>query len=141
MPAPMDSVGERLHYQSAAQETISRDEYNRPISTGVGSCLKAKRLVEQVLYIVTTQGVPLRVKGALAWTAITPLSIPSLRCYTRLARAPEICEAPRRILSSGSAMRNFGTRSFRFIWSRGSPPMTCREYERLSIALCRQKQG
>lgn len=46
------------------QETVSRDEYNRSIATGVGSCLKAKRLVEQVLYIVTTQGVPLRVKGA-----------------------------------------------------------------------------
>ena len=36
------------------------------IAAGVGSCLKAKRLVEQVLYIVTTQGVPLRVKGATA---------------------------------------------------------------------------
>ena len=46
------------------QETVSRDEYTSSIASGVGSCLKAKRLVEQVLYIVTTQGVPLRVKGA-----------------------------------------------------------------------------
>jgi uncharacterized protein (TIGR03790 family) len=50
--------------KAPVEETVSRDEYNRLISAGVGSCLKAKRLVEQVLYIVTTQGVPLRVKGA-----------------------------------------------------------------------------
>jgi uncharacterized protein (TIGR03790 family) len=45
------------------QETISRDEYNRLIAAQVASCLKTRRLVEQVLYIATTQGVPLRVKG------------------------------------------------------------------------------
>ena len=47
------------------QETISRDEYNRLIAGGVGSCLKNRHLVEQILYIATTQGVPLRVKGTV----------------------------------------------------------------------------
>jgi uncharacterized protein (TIGR03790 family) len=59
---PPDNV---CSIKAPIEETVTRDEYNHLIASGVGSCLKAKRLVEQVLYIVTTQGVPLRVKGAM----------------------------------------------------------------------------
>src|SRR4051812_34858590 len=49
-------------------ETISRDEYNRLIKDPVAACLKGRGLVESILYIVTTQGVPLRVKGVVSLT-------------------------------------------------------------------------
>ena len=101
------------------------------LQAGVGSCLKAKRLVEQVLYIVTTQGVPLRVKGATGMDGDNASVDSELALlYSDLHGALGICEAPRRILSSGNAMRNFGTRSFRYTWSQGSPPMTCQGYAR-----------
>lgn len=48
------------------RETISRDEYDRILAPGVGACLKRNGLVETILYIVTTQGVPLRVKGVVS---------------------------------------------------------------------------
>jgi uncharacterized protein (TIGR03790 family) len=49
-------------------ETVSRDEYNRLIKGPVGACLTSRGLVESILYIVTTQGVPLRVKGTISAT-------------------------------------------------------------------------
>jgi uncharacterized protein (TIGR03790 family) len=45
------------------QESISREEYSRLIAGPVGNCLKSRRLVESILYIALTRGVPLRVKG------------------------------------------------------------------------------
>lgn len=48
----------------AEQEEVSRADYNRRIAEPVGACLRRGQLVEQVLYITTTQGVPLRVDGA-----------------------------------------------------------------------------
>ena len=45
-------------------EDIARDVYNNQIAPAVVNCLKRKRLVETVLYIVTTAGVPLRVSGS-----------------------------------------------------------------------------
>lgn len=47
----------------AEEETVERGDYNRRIAAPVGDCLRRAQLVEQVLYIVTTQGVPLRVRG------------------------------------------------------------------------------
>lgn len=45
-------------------EEVARAVYNDKIAAAVSNCLKKKRLVETVLYIATTAGVPLRVSGA-----------------------------------------------------------------------------
>jgi uncharacterized protein (TIGR03790 family) len=45
------------------QETISRAEY-LGLEAEVGKCLRSARLVESVLYIVTTLGAPLRISGS-----------------------------------------------------------------------------
>ncbi|HUA59562.1 MAG TPA: TIGR03790 family protein [Verrucomicrobiae bacterium] len=49
---------------TTSAEEITWDVYQRQIETPVANCLKRSGLVEQVLYIVTTQGVPLKVDGA-----------------------------------------------------------------------------
>ena len=46
-----------------ATERISRDVYNRDIAVPVGEFLKKHNLVEKILYIVTTAGVPVEVNG------------------------------------------------------------------------------
>ena len=48
------------------RESITRDEYNRLVAGPIGVCLRSRGLIEAVLYIVLTQGVPLRVKGAIS---------------------------------------------------------------------------
>jgi uncharacterized protein (TIGR03790 family) len=48
------------------RESITRDEYNRLVAGPVGICLRSKGLVESVLYLVVTQGVPLRVRGVVS---------------------------------------------------------------------------
>jgi uncharacterized protein (TIGR03790 family) len=48
---------------TTSAEEISWDVYQRQIETVVGNCLKKAGMVEKVLYIVTTQGVPLKVDG------------------------------------------------------------------------------
>jgi uncharacterized protein (TIGR03790 family) len=48
---------------STEEETISRPQYNLEIAAPVASCLHNNGLVETVLYIVTTLGVPLRIDG------------------------------------------------------------------------------
>jgi uncharacterized protein (TIGR03790 family) len=50
---------------AADEETISRPTYNDRIAAPIAACLKSRGLVETILYIVTTQGVPLRVKGRI----------------------------------------------------------------------------
>jgi uncharacterized protein (TIGR03790 family) len=47
-----------------AEETIGRDVYEKGIAGPVAACLKSRRLREKVLYIVTTLGVPLRIRGS-----------------------------------------------------------------------------
>lgn len=46
-------------------EEINRRVYDRQIAPGIATCLRRELLVEQVLYIVTTGGVPLRIAGAI----------------------------------------------------------------------------
>src|SRR5438132_646262 len=48
---------------AATEEEISWDTYVREIEQPVAECLKKAQLVEKVLYIVTTMGVPLKVDG------------------------------------------------------------------------------
>jgi uncharacterized protein (TIGR03790 family) len=47
-----------------ADEEISREIYTRDVEEPVAECLTSRKLVEQVLYIVTTLGVPLKIAGA-----------------------------------------------------------------------------
>lgn len=51
--------------RASEQETISRDQYNLQIAAPIAGCLRNSGLVEQVLYIVTTLGVPLRIDGSV----------------------------------------------------------------------------
>jgi uncharacterized protein (TIGR03790 family) len=44
-------------------EDISRGDYNDNIARPIAACLRRQKLEEQVLYVVTTTGVPLRIKG------------------------------------------------------------------------------
>jgi uncharacterized protein (TIGR03790 family) len=49
--------------QAVEAENIARAAYDSAIAAAVAGCLRRARLVEQILYIVTTQGVPLRIQG------------------------------------------------------------------------------
>jgi uncharacterized protein (TIGR03790 family) len=48
---------------TTADETIDWHTYIRQIETPVGDCLRRQGLVDKVIYIVTTLGVPLRIDG------------------------------------------------------------------------------
>lgn len=54
---PLENV---CHIEASAKETILRPAYDQ-IAGAVAGCLRKGRLTEQILYIVTTAGVPLRV--------------------------------------------------------------------------------
>jgi uncharacterized protein (TIGR03790 family) len=53
----------RCVIQTEAIETIGREVYNKDIEAPIGKFLTAHGLQEQILYIVLTSGVPLRIKG------------------------------------------------------------------------------
>jgi len=44
-------------------ETISRGVFDQKIAGPLGACLRSRQLIEKVLYIVTTLGLPLRING------------------------------------------------------------------------------
>lgn len=46
------------------QEEISRQAYEREIAEPIANFLKERGLAEQVLYVVTTKGVPLKIEGS-----------------------------------------------------------------------------
>lgn len=50
--------------RTTASEEIARDVYDREIAAPIGEFLKARKLAGQVLYIVTTLGVPLKIRGS-----------------------------------------------------------------------------
>ena len=52
-------------------EDISRPDYDRSIALPIAAYLKGHHLAEQILYIVTTSGVPLRIDGTGGETADT----------------------------------------------------------------------
>ncbi|MGA3190344.1 MAG: TIGR03790 family protein [Bryobacteraceae bacterium] len=52
------------HIRASENETIPRDLYNREIAAPIAAFLRRGGFVDQVLYIVTTMGVPLRIEGA-----------------------------------------------------------------------------
>ena len=58
---PMKNIC-RLH--TAAEEDVARAVYGREIATPIAGCLRSQGLAEEILYIVTTAGVPLRISGS-----------------------------------------------------------------------------
>lgn len=48
---------------TAPNETISREIYDRDVQPPIAAFLTKHRLIEKILYIVTTTGVPLRISG------------------------------------------------------------------------------
>ena len=65
-------------------EDIAREQYDREIAGAIGACLTRNSLTEQILYIVTTGGVPLKIPGGpRGWKGIiTPRWTASSRCCT-----------------------------------------------------------
>jgi uncharacterized protein (TIGR03790 family) len=51
------------HIRTTEDEEISRDIFDRQIAAPIAGFLRAGGLVDQVLYIVTTMGVPLKIQG------------------------------------------------------------------------------
>ena len=51
------------HIRAAEDETIPRDQYDTQIAAPIAQFLRKSGLMETVLYVVTTMGVPLRVMG------------------------------------------------------------------------------
>src|ERR1700693_486350 len=56
------------HIRTAATEDITRAQYDREIAGAIGGCLTSNQLIEQILYIVTTGGVPLKIPGSSEMT-------------------------------------------------------------------------
>ena len=52
------------HIKATEDETISRDQYNTQIAPPIARCLRTRGLVDTVLYIVTTLGIPLTITGS-----------------------------------------------------------------------------
>ena len=50
---------------AAANEEISRSEFDNQVARPIGNYLRAHNLIEKILYIVTTAGVPLKIQGNL----------------------------------------------------------------------------
>lgn len=46
------------------EEEISRDEYDKRVARPIAEFLRTGKLIEKILYIVTTSGVPLRIRGS-----------------------------------------------------------------------------
>ncbi len=56
-------IGQVCRIETTTEETISRAEFNAEIAGPIAAFLTKNKLTEQILYIVTTLGVPLRVKA------------------------------------------------------------------------------
>jgi len=63
--------------ETAESEEVSRAVYEAEIERPVARCLQSNQLAERILYIVTTLGVPLKIKGAGAGMAIEAASVDS----------------------------------------------------------------
>lgn len=56
------------HIRTVADEEIGRDYYERQIEAPIGAWLKQHNLAEKILVLVTTTGVPLKIKGSMSIT-------------------------------------------------------------------------
>jgi uncharacterized protein (TIGR03790 family) len=67
-------AGNRCIIETAPVETIERAVYDRDVEAPIGRFLADRHLQEQVLYIVLTGGVPLRIEGAKSRAPVTTAS-------------------------------------------------------------------
>lgn len=51
------------HIHSSAEEVIERGAFEETVAAPIANCLKKNNLVQSILYIVTTLGVPLKIPG------------------------------------------------------------------------------
>jgi uncharacterized protein (TIGR03790 family) len=65
---PQDHV---VHLKAPITETVSRSDYNTTIAAPIESALAKGGLQDQVLYIVLTKGVPLRIAGTSGFQGTT----------------------------------------------------------------------
>ena len=65
------------HVRTSTDETIPRAVYDREIAAPIATFLRQNRLAEQILYIVTTSGVPLRVSGTGSGMATSSAALDS----------------------------------------------------------------
>src|SRR5580698_3132945 len=49
--------------RTTREQDVARAVYNAEVADPIARCLKSERLVESILYMVTTQDVPLRILG------------------------------------------------------------------------------
>lgn len=52
------------HIRTTQEQDVTRQVYDREVAGPVGACLIQKKLVDQIYYIVTTLGAPLRIQGS-----------------------------------------------------------------------------
>ena len=50
--------------RTTTEESVSREAYNREIAAPIAAFLRAAKLTETIAYMVTTAGVPLRIRGS-----------------------------------------------------------------------------
>ncbi len=50
---------------ASLEEQIERSDYDHQIAQPIQDCLRSRNLVEKVLYVATTAGVPLKIRGSL----------------------------------------------------------------------------
>jgi uncharacterized protein (TIGR03790 family) len=81
------------HLHTTTDEAIPRAQYGSEIAAPIANCLKRNHLVENILYIVTTLGVPLVIPGGtgLSGDAASVDSELTL-LYTDITRAPHAVE-------------------------------------------------
>jgi len=73
-------------------EVINRYEYENKIARPIASCLRSRRLVEQILYIVTTAGLPLRLNGVTSKEEIASLDSELALLYSDMRGRPHVLE-------------------------------------------------
>ncbi|MBI5281071.1 MAG: TIGR03790 family protein [Candidatus Solibacter usitatus] len=90
-------AGQILYLSTAPEEEISRETFQREIASPVAAFLRKQGWVERILVIVTTSGVPLKIRGT-AGTSGDAASVDSeLAClYQTLRGAPMALGGPAR---------------------------------------------
>ena len=58
-------------------EEITREVYIEQMEEPIARCLRSRQLIEQVLYMVTTLGVPLKVAGSGEMLSTTAAAVDS----------------------------------------------------------------
>lgn len=101
-------------------ETITRPVYDAAIAAPIADCLKSRKLVDQVLYLVTTLGVPLRIDGS------SRLSGDRAAVDSELALLYQVIQGKKPPVAGPLANPFFGRRNQRFEHPRVPIYLVCR---------------